>query len=174
MECENHLEANILLSLAGVKSIMSNQWNSTVAENSEKLQSILKELLESKQSCGEIIRYRQSPALKKTLSNLLKKEEENKQVAPEKEKKDKNTKKDNETVKTPTKSLKNPSQDKTIDEKSVDQQQLIQQIESKEELSDADLHNKKLEQNLIKNLEVVKKEHSNMIIYGLPDFYLIN
>ena len=42
LECENPLEANILLTLAGVKSIMSNQWNSTLAENSEKLQTIFK------------------------------------------------------------------------------------------------------------------------------------
>ena len=43
IECENTLETCVLLSLSGVKSIIANQWTSTLAENSNKLQYIFKE-----------------------------------------------------------------------------------------------------------------------------------
>ena len=109
MECENPLEACILLSLAGVKSIMSNQWNSTVVENTDKLQNILKgnfkffqqiyiphlyiniylieELLDNRQPCDDVIRYRKSPHIKKILSDVIKKEEKSKPVQTDKQKK---------------------------------------------------------------------------------------
>ena len=42
LECENPVESALLLTLAGIKTIMANQWSSTLAENSDKFQNMIK------------------------------------------------------------------------------------------------------------------------------------
>ena len=160
---------------------MSNQWNSTVVENTDKLQNILKgnfkffqqiyiphlyiniylieELLDNRQSCGEVIRYRLSPHVKKILSDVAKKEEETKPVQADKDKKEKITKKDTEAAKSPMKSAK-------MDESIVSAENI--------EASESSHHDELKRIEFIKNLERLRKENSNMILYGLPDIYLAN
>jgi len=151
LECENPLEANILLSLAGVKSIMSNQWNSTLAENSHKFQSIFSEFLDNRQSCGEIVRYRVSPHIKNALSEV-KKEEDKVLVVVDKTK-----------VK------------EALDKKKESEENTTLVSSSEKEEEEARKNEEEMRQaEFMRKLERLKMENLNMVCYGIPDIYMSN
>ena len=179
LDCENHLEANILLSLSGVKCIMSNQWTSSLAENCDKLSNIMREFMEHRQSCGEIIRYRVSPHLKHMLMEAAKKEEEarialvekeaNKKEGAAKKEDKKNTMvvlKDEKKSKSPTKNSahgdKSPTRAKSPPKKDPAEELLIRQREAEEEAKLV----------LLQKLSELRKENCNMVCYGLPDVFM--
>ena len=177
LECENHLEANILLSLSGVKCIMSNQWTSTLAENCDKLSGMFKEFLENRQSSGEIIRFKISPHIKYMLTEASKKEEENKAINSEKDaKKDakkegkKDTVKDEKKSKSPAKSsapaTKSPPRSKSPTKKQQESSDDILASQREAEEENRLIHLQKLMQ--------LKKENCNMVCYGLPDVFMQN
>lgn len=165
LECESHLEASILLSLSGVKCVMSNQWTSTLAENSDKLTGVFKEFLEGRQSSGEIIRYRVSPHLKHLLTEA-KKEEESKAAAAQETKKEpkKESKKDEKKSKDSVPVAKSPARSKSPSKK---YQESSQDIMSSQR--EADEENKMI---LFQKLSAVRNENCNMVCYGLPDVFM--
>ena len=173
LECENHLEANILLSLSGVKCIMSNQWTSTLAENCDKLSGVFKEFLENRQSSGEIVRFRISPHIKHILMEAAKKEEESKVSSNEKEAK-KDAKKDakKETIKEEKKS-KSPVKSSAPVAKSPPRSPTKKQQESSDDIMssqrEAEEENKLIH---LQKLMQLRKENCNMVCYGLPDIFM--
>ncbi|CAF0832143.1 unnamed protein product [Brachionus calyciflorus] len=165
LECENSLEMNMLLSLTGIRSIMSNQWTTTVVDNTDKFQNIFKDLIENRQPIGEIVRYRIAPHLK-FLQQKEKEEEERKSVANSKNE----NKKDKKDAK-PNKSDKKESKAASPKKQQVD-------LDLESHADDSDYYNnkqfdkeaKRLE--TLRNLSIMRKENLNMVCYGLPDVYL--
>jgi len=172
LECENSLEASVLLSLTGAKCILMNQWSGTLVENGLKFQSLFKEFFEDRQSCGEIVRNRVSPHIKLIIEQNLKKEEEMKQTLLEREKKEK---KDKENKKESSKESKNKSATEKKQNEAAKVEQVVSNIQ--EEQEDQAVQ-KELEEmriaDLIKNFSKIKKENCNLVCYGLPDVYLSN
>lgn len=141
-----------------------NQWSNTLIENSDRTQSILREFLENRQSCGEIIRYRIAPHLRQIISEKLKREEELKRLASAK----KETKKDKKEsssakAKSPTREKSpNRKQPDTIQEDAVLEQEI------------AETNTEEPDTTIDSNPTRIKLENSNMVCFGLPDIYMIN
>lgn len=179
IECENTLETCVLLSLSGVKSIIANQWTSTLAENSNKLQYIFKEFVDSRQSCGELVRYGISPHLKMiAVDNEKKREEDAKTGGGTESKKDKKTSALRADTTATKKSEKTVSQLQTIQSAKV-ANQANEEMNKKAEEDKILEEKQKLEEDvkrveMIKRAQVLRKEISNMILYGLVDFYMVN
>lgn len=62
---ESPLQTTILLSLAGVRCVIGNQWTSSMEENANHLQNSMKYLLEEGLSTGETLHHIQTPYLKR-------------------------------------------------------------------------------------------------------------
>jgi hypothetical protein len=180
VECENPIESAVLLSLASVKSIMLNQWSSTLVENADKFQTLLREYLDNRQSSGEIVRYRTAPHHKFLLEEKARKEEEKRaQAEKEKEKKDtkKDTKKDavkaSEAPKSPRK--KGDSAKQEVKSAVVEETPAVVDpaVEAEEKARIEALEQEKRQQRL-NDLSKLRKENLNMICFGLPDVYMMN
>lgn len=66
---EKPVETMMLISLAGVKSVMANQWFGTLAENAQRLNDTMKDMLDSGKSNGEAIRMLFTPYRRKVESD---------------------------------------------------------------------------------------------------------
>lgn len=122
-------------------------------ENTDKFINILKELMEKREACGEIVRYKVSPHLK----FLLEEEKEEKKPAVEEKKEGKKTDKKEITTKKEEQKKKEAEPEVAKDSQEARYLQM-----NKEE--------KRLQ--ILRNLSVVRKENLNMVCYGLPDVYL--
>lgn len=159
------------MTLTGVKTLLVNQWSSTVVENSMKFAGMLKEFLDSRQSCGEVVRYQIAPHLKKILTDNLKREEELKKTLTENKSKESKAKKENVTKKSlAKKNMDNLKEDPIIEE-------------AKQGLTDANEYDPEAaaqqqqlidNENLLQELSIPKLENANMICFGLPDLFLCN
>ena len=156
---------------------MINQWNSSLAKNCEKLTLVIKEFLENRQSCGEIIRYKVSPHLKQILMDNQKKFEERKQSVVEKggkEGKQKDKDKEGKEKDKPTAAAKQTKS------KSVERIKSAKSEPPKEKTQEEDEEAIKIkleEENkfrLLKELAKLRQENCNMICYGIPDIYFTN
>ncbi|CAH1785035.1 unnamed protein product [Owenia fusiformis] len=81
MHLERPLETAMLLSLTGVKCVMSNQWHCTLMENADRLEASMRDLLPKGKSTGQVARYLLSPAKRRSdelEAERLKEEAENK------------------------------------------------------------------------------------------------
>ncbi|KAK3094754.1 hypothetical protein FSP39_005768 [Pinctada imbricata] len=62
---EKPVETAMLASLTGIKSLMANQWHCTLAENANRLQVTMKDLLEGGKTTGETVRFLCNPGMRK-------------------------------------------------------------------------------------------------------------
>lgn len=193
LECENALEAAILMSLTGVKCILANQWSSTSIEAYDRLKTLLKEFMENRQSAGELIRNRISPHVKQILADNVKREElkrqqQQQQAEKEKESKRKATVKGGgEAAKVTTKASaavgdtnnKSSTIAITLNQESLiedeeEQKQKQQQLEMElQKQRDIELEEERRAQ-VVAEMAKLRKENCNMICYGLPDLFMTN
>ncbi|XP_025093435.1 cilia- and flagella-associated protein 46-like isoform X2 [Pomacea canaliculata] len=72
---EGPLEMAMMVSLAGTKCVLTNQWSCTLAENTNKLELTMKDLLERGMSSGQAVRLLLSPPKRRALEERLAAEE---------------------------------------------------------------------------------------------------
>lgn len=182
LECENSLRSAVLLSLAGIKTILLNQWSSTQVENVIKFQSLIKEFLDERQSCGEIVHYRASPHLKFMLQEKLREADEKREQS---EKDGKDNKKDggkkeakkSDGEKTRQKSPAKKGSKSEGGKAGVEpenEQAAKEAAEAERIAAELAAEQERKKQELLDKLSKIRKENMNLVCYGLPDLYMVN
>lgn len=154
LEFEKPLQASVLMSLAGVKCLVSNQWSLNLIESSNNIQVLLKELLSLPQSVGQVIRYKYSPHIKKMIEEKQKREELKRLETANKEKDKKDSKKMSKQ--------KSPDRAKST---------LKKNTESQIDINTSQSEPGKQESTDYAELAIIKKELFNTVCYGIPDIY---
>lgn len=120
-----------------------------MVENTDKFQQILRQLMEKREACGEIVRYKMSPHLK-----FLLEEEKEEKKSPVGEKKE-----GKKTDKKETKETRKKEAEPEV-------------VQDSEEARYLQVNKEEKRLQILRELAVVRKENLNMVCYGLPDVYL--
>lgn len=141
------------------------------------MQSMMRDLVENRQSSAETVRYLRAPHIKEYIVEQMKREEDSRRQAAEKKEANKKEKKDSAGVNSAK--AKSPSRDKspksmnkkhpdTIREDAevnIEQEKSVQLVISEEANTESNVA------SLARSISVA---NSNMICFGLPDIYLTN